>query len=235
MSLNLDWSPLNNIPNAGEAFNKGMETGRAARMQRERQNALTGLGQGQPGALNALMQVDPQMGMQYQAKQIEQRRLDMKVQGDQRELNRDNILKGAQIIRQINPQDQAGLDQARMMAQQMGIDISQVPTEWNDQTAQYMQGLIKTADTFEPVKPQNAGPASIQEYEYAKGQGFAGTYMDFNKEKAGPIVANNGDGTFTLIPRGQAGGQTQAAPPPPPGFQIDGAEGGQASGPDTFR
>lgn len=230
--MQLDWSPLSNIPNAGEAFAKGLETGRAARMQRDRHNALTGLGMGDPGALNALMAVDPETGMQYQRQQIQQQQLEQKRQGEISEASRQNIIKGAQILRQINPKDDASYQQALQAARQMGIDVSTVPQQFDPQ---FVQNMIAAADTFEPQKPSNAGPASIQEYEYAKGQGFAGTYMDFNKEKGGPIVANNGDGTFTLIPRNTVGsGQSQAVPPPPPGFQIDG-DGGQASAPGNFQ
>lgn len=38
---------------------------------------------------------------------------------------------------------------------------------------------------FIKPKAQAAGPASIQEYEYAKGQGFEGSFMDFQTQRGG--------------------------------------------------
>jgi hypothetical protein len=97
---------------------------------------------------------------------------------------------------------------------QKGVDLSPYGYEDRErgllalgQLGSYLEGL---------PKPGNQ-PSSVQEYEYAKGQGFNGSYTDFMADKRGPIVANNGDGTFTLIPRGMAGGGQGQTPTPQPG------------------
>lgn len=65
--------------------------------------------------------------------------------------------------------------------------------------------------------------ASIREYEYAKAQGYGGSYMDFLQSKGGPLIANNGDGTFTIVPRGMVTGQNaEPAGAPKPGTVEDG-------------
>jgi hypothetical protein len=72
--------------------------------------------------------------------------------------------------------------------------------------------LMQLGQIGEYLKPQGAEqPSSVREYEYAKSQGFKGSYMDFTNQKGGPLVANNGDGTFTLIPRTMAGPQPSAS------------------------
>jgi hypothetical protein len=56
----------------------------------------------------------------------------------------------------------------------------------------------------------SSGPSSVQEYEFAKQNGFGGSYMDFLNQKGGPLIANNGDGTFTIVPRNMVGGSAPA-------------------------
>lgn len=67
----------------------------------------------------------------------------------------------------------------------------------------------------------NAGPADVQEYNFAKSNGYGGSFMDFLGEKGGPMVASNGDGTFTVIPRVRSGNAPQAAPGGPPASAIE--------------
>lgn len=192
--MNLDWSPLNNIPNAGEAFAKGLETGRAARIQRDRQNALTGMARGDPAALNALMAIDPQTAMQYQQQQVQQRRLDMKAQGEISEASRQNVIRGAQILRQINPKDDASYQQALQAARQMGIDVSTVPQQFDPQ---FVQNMIAAADTFEPQKAESSP------YQVVAGQPGAGVYR-FNK----------GDGSMSVLVQPNDGTAPMGAPAP---------------------
>jgi hypothetical protein len=72
------------------------------------------------------------------------------------------------------------------------------------------------------TKDGAADPAGIREYEYAKGQGFTGSYLDFLNAKGGPLIANNGDGTFTIVPRAMVGGGRAAPGGPAPGTVEDG-------------
>jgi hypothetical protein len=61
------------------------------------------------------------------------------------------------------------------------------------------------AEMFKYMHPATETPAEVKEYQYAKSQGYNGSYMDYLAAKAGPIVANNGDGTLSLIPRSLIG------------------------------
>jgi hypothetical protein len=84
-------------------------------------------------------------------------------------------------------------------------------------------------------------PTSMERnYEFLKtlpnGQQLAEQYIRGQSEGQ-PLMANNGDGTFTIIPRSMLGGQVgvpqgqqASAPPPPPGFVLDGGPTPQASG-----
>jgi len=54
---------------------------------------------------------------------------------------------------------------------------------------------------------------AIKEYEYAKSNGYGGSFMDYVQAKQGPLIANNGDGTFTIVPRNMVGGGQPAASP----------------------
>jgi hypothetical protein len=78
-------------------------------------------------------------------------------------------------------------------------------------------GIDPTSDQGRQILVQHLGasgadPASVREYQFAKGQGFAGSYLDFLNQRGGPLIANNGDGTFTIVPRAMVGGQPSAAP-----------------------
>ncbi len=81
-------------------------------------------------------------------------------------------------------------------------------------------GDPEAAERFNKLlpKPADQGPASVQEFEFAKGQGFNGNYMDFLETRQGPIATRNEDGTITLTPRSaiRAGGQPPAASPTEP-------------------
>jgi hypothetical protein len=117
-----------------------------------------------PKALSELAKVDPQTAMEFRKQQIEQ----VKAQLGQ---HHDNIIQGAQILRQFNPKDQASYTAALQAAQAAGIDISQVPQQYNEQ---YVQGVIHIADALKPegstevvVTPQPGAAA----YMYDKAAG----------------------------------------------------------------
>ena len=203
-----------------------------------------GLGVQQNNPINAFMQAYEHSSAQKRQQQMqdedrEMRRQQFELQKTQTqqqtewkalEQHRDKIIMGARLIREVQPKDQAGWDHVRAIAGQAGIDLTDVPPQFD---LNYVNGLVQLADAFEPEKSQNH-PSSVQEFEYAKGQGFTGSYMDFMEEKRGPIVANNGDGTFTIVPRSMtqqaAPQQGGVVPPPPPGFQLDGGPTPSASG-----
>jgi hypothetical protein len=133
--------------NAGNAFLDAFKQGQQQRRQDQARQALGTLVQNpnDPKALAALAQVDPQSAMEFRKQQIEYSKAQLAQ-------HQDSILKGAEIIRQINPKDQRGWDQARALAAQAGIDISQVPPTFNPE---YAQGLMSLADAFKPQTSDN--------------------------------------------------------------------------------
>lgn len=70
--MNIDWSILQPV-DIGAHFQQGFQTGRAARDKAEMKNVLAGLASnpGDANALNALTQLNPEMGMQYRQQQNE--------------------------------------------------------------------------------------------------------------------------------------------------------------------
>jgi hypothetical protein len=210
-------------PNAGEQFAQSFQQGQERARQNKARAAAAALVRdpNNQGALQALAEIDPQSAMQFREQQQKQALAGL-------EQHRDNILKGAQLIRQVQPKDQASWDQVRALATQMGIDVSEVPPQFDPQ---YANGLVSIADAFEPQK--SGGPAMQQNYEWLKSQNpqLANQYLQRQAE-GGPIVANNGDGTFTIIPRSQAAPQAG----PQPGQVEDGYRfrGGNPADPNAW-
>lgn len=60
-------------------------------------------------------------------------------------------------------------------------------------------------------------PNDVREYEYARGQGFTGSFMDFKNQMGSPVMVDNGDGTKTLYPRSMLGGGQPSQGGPPQG------------------
>jgi hypothetical protein len=129
-------------PNVGGMIQQGIEKGQQQRQQNMAKGALAALVRDPTNqrALEALAQVDPQAAMQFKQQQLEQTKAGL-------EQHRDNIIKGAQLIRQMNPKDDASWQQTLAVAHQAGIDVSQVPPHFDPQ---YIQGVIQLADTFAP-------------------------------------------------------------------------------------
>ena len=210
--------------NPGNAFMQAFQGGQQQRREGETQNALSKYAQdpNNPEAMQGLAKWNPQMALQLQQQKRQEAMRGL-------EAHRENIIMGAKIIRQIQPKDQAGWQQVLGMAQQVGIDLSEVPQQFDPQ---YAQGLVSVAEALDPQKPQ--GTAMQQDYQFLQQENpqLAEQFLR-NKAEGAPLIASNGDGTFTIIPRGMAQGQQQGqqAPPLPPGFVLD--QGGptpQASG-----
>lgn len=244
-----NWNILMQSPDPGQAFVAGLETGRARREQEQGKAALNALftNPNDPTALATYAQHDPRGAMAYrqQQQQAEQGGV---------EAHRDNILKGAQIVRQIQPKDEAGWQQVRAMAGQLGIPLDGVPETFDPA---YAQGLVAVADTFNPAA--TAKPTAMQQnYEFLKSEDpdLATQYLKRQAAEP-PMIASNGDGTFTIIPRSQMGqaetpgsqsGERPALSSPeeyqalPPGAEYTAPDGtirrkggaGPQTGPATF-
>ncbi len=231
------WDILQPI-DPGAQVQQGFATGMALVKRAQTQHALSAYLQNPDDdrAYNALAAYDPQAaaGLRDQraqtlAKQQEQAQAERERQAAMQRTAQENIVKGARVLRQMKPTDQASWDAALQAAQTIGVDISNVPREYNPEFA---QRIVQAADAIEGPPKETAAPASIREYEYAKQQGYQGSYMDFQAETAGPIVTDNGDGTKTITPRSLLHGSAPHGdiPPPPPGFHIEGGPTPQASG-----
>lgn len=184
-----------------------------------------------PAALNALARVDP-------AKAIEFRQTATKARSTEIEAHRENIVAGAQIIRQIKPKDDASWQQALAVAKQAGVDISQVPTNY-DPT--YVANLIATADAFKPEKSTEAGPTSFMRDAEAAGikpgtpefrKAFDMRNIKLIPDGAGGVTVVDPSAYVTSVPKPAPG---QGAGPPAVLTDDEWEEGGAgSSGPGGF-
>lgn len=117
----------------------------------------------QQGYQNALLQrehqQDRQVQQQQRQQQFEMQQEQMNVQGRERKLTEyhDQIQRGARIVRQLNPTDDASWQNVRAAAAQAGIDVTEVPEHFDPN---YVQQLL-AAD--QALQDPNAG--------YTLGQG----------------------------------------------------------------
>jgi hypothetical protein len=130
------------------------------------------------------------------------------------EQHRESIKVGAQILRQLNPQDQQGWDRALATAAQYGVNPDQIGVPRQFDPA-YAKNIIGLADALDPQRGE--ATTMQRDYEFLKGQDpqLADQFLR-NRAEGSPIVANNGDGTMTIIPRSQIGGGQRTAPSAPP-------------------
>jgi hypothetical protein len=116
------------------------------------------------------------------------------------------------------------LYQQRQLQQQQTAALQGFLTNPDSAISALMQvpGQVGNAiDLYKAVHPASTHetPVELQEYEFAKSQGFPGSYLDFVQQKGGPLIAANGDGTFTVVPRNMML-QPSAAPSGPPAAAI---------------
>jgi hypothetical protein len=197
--------------NAGDAFSQAFQQGQQTNRQNTARSAMAALvaDPNNQRALQALAQADPQAAQQFQQQHAQQAMAAL-------EHHRDNIIKGAQIIRQVNPKDQASYTQALQLAQQAGIDLSEVPQQFDPQ---YVAGVSKLADTFAPQTGQQPH------------------FIPF--QQGGGVVKVNPDGTSSMVVLPNDGSQQAGAPAgatPQPGHVEDGYrfKGGNPADPNAW-
>jgi len=200
--------------NRAQAEQKAQKQRRLGELLPQVLNGGIGGGLPRPEAMDELAGLDPELFMKLDDRQREQAKAEA-----------SEIVSAVQWA--DTPEKWA---QAQQYLGSKGMDVSGYGFE---QREQYLLQAGKIGELLENRPKPSAQPSSVQEYEFAKQQGFGGSYMDFMEEKRGPMIASNGDGTFTVIPRGTGAGQaapSAAPPPPPPGFVVDGGPTQPASG-----
>jgi hypothetical protein len=184
-----DFNMLFQAPNAGQAFAQAFQQGQQQRREGDARNALATLVQnpGDEQALGSLARIDPETAMAFRKQQIDSQKALIAQ-------HQDNIIRGAQILRQFNPKDQASYTQALAAAQAAGIDVSEVPQQYDPQ---YVQGIVNIADA---LKPQN----DVQMIPFTPGGGVV--KYDKATGQVTPVVVPNVGGA--------AAGSPVTAPPP---------------------
>ena len=124
------------------------------------------------------------------------------------ERQRQNVLAGARLLSEINPTDDASYQRAMQLAHDAGIDLTNAPPTFNQE---WVDGIKHIGAALTTTKPTEQ-PSSVREYEYAKAQGYAGTFEQWQQSNGGPVVVDNGDGTKTIYQRSQLTGGGSPAP-----------------------
>lgn len=176
--------------NPGESFVNAFQQGQKLNEQRTAKAAMAALVQdpNNPRALAALARVDPESAIAFRKQNIEYHKAQLAE-------HQDSILKGAEIIRQFNPQDQASYTQALSAAQQAGIDVSQVPQQYDKS---YVDGVVHLADALKPQSSDNAHFITPQPgggaYMYDPRSGGVQTIIQPNDgtQRPGAAVASSG-------------------------------------------
>jgi len=199
-----EWNALMNLPNAGEAFANAYTRARQMKQQEAMQREEMDARREDRGLRRQILERQTQMERVKEARS--QLELMTRLLGSAR--------------------DETSYQSARRAAQQAGLDISSVPPNFDPA---WVENKRREAVALSG-KAEQAATALEREYEFlvSKDPGLAEQYLR-NRAEGSPIVANNGDGTFTIIPRSQIGRQSGAVPPPPPGFVID--DGGPTESP----
>ncbi len=220
MGVDIDWGGFNasmERNNAGRRWQEGWQEGEKRAQENALKAAMTqyATNPDDPNAINALAQVDPQAALvargqqQTRAAEISER-------------HRADIMKGAQLVRQMKPQDQAGWQRVLATAGQLGIDLSEVPQQFDPQ---YVESLIAAADTFNPSAVQQ--PTTMQrDYEFlnARDPKLGESYL--NNKANPPRFMPDGAGGFIAVDPGSFSGPTgpaaSAGGGPAPGTVEDG-------------
>lgn len=180
---------------------QGFQIGQEQRRQRDLQDAMRQYAT-KPDDRNALLgvsQIDPELGIRLGAQQEQRRGQQQKAQLAELERHRDNIVAGARIIRQINPQDEASWQQTRALAAQAGIALDEVPASFDPQ---YVQNLVKLADALSPQREGGQPPNIQREVDYYRsiGRPELADQLLVRHAEGPPLTVRNEDGTITILP-----------------------------------
>lgn len=209
----INWSLLQ-MPDYGAAALQGYERGRAARREHEQQSALSAYAQN-PGeqTMNALLPYMPP----NQAFQIVQQR--QKAQVEQQQTQNDQLRKSVgQAVLDVmrRPVDQRAMMWDAYVDQfaRTNPNAEQYRGRYSEQGAMAVlaeQGLMEEYQKS-MAPPQKT--ALQQNYEFLSGVSpqYGKQFLERQVSEP-PMIANNGDGTFTVIPRSQGRPGAAASPP----------------------
>lgn len=246
------------IPMMGQPVNVlgamagGMElAGRQNEMQR--QNALAdlyrtqgaGIASGDQNALNALAAFDPMAAMDAQGARL---RMDATRLGMDADRQRMSILSAQE--ERAAQEYAAGLSAAERQAEAAKIEqgvkmgmAARSPQEWDALMGQFAPDLVGAFDqrdmlanrfmTVAEIMKGRQGPeptAGMREYEFARAQGFEGSFADWKKSGAPATNVNVNTGQpapqIGTIPQGYA---AVLDPANPSGFRLEAIPGGPAA------
>jgi hypothetical protein len=153
-----DYNALFQAPNAGQAFAQSFQQGRQQARQDASSRAMQALAVDPTNqqALAALAAVNPEAAMSYQEK-AQAHHL------QQLTAHRENIKLGAQILKSVNPTDEATYQQALHLYVQGGGDPSEVPPHFDPQ---YVKNVVALDAQINPDHDNTAG--DIREFQQAQ-------------------------------------------------------------------
>jgi hypothetical protein len=223
----VNWNMLMGYANPGENFANSFNQGMARRREQDRIDAYAGAAAGDPQAQQRLMRMDPERGMAMQRQQAEQA-------WKEAQRHQESIKLGAQIIRETNPQDQAGWEQTLQIAHSAGIDLTQVPRTFDPA---YVTGMTKMADALAPERNEQTSMQRNYDFLSSKNPDLGQQYLRSQAEGP-PQIITTADGRTLAVPR--SGVAASSAPAgratPQPGEVQDGYKfkGGNPADPASW-
>lgn len=221
------WDMLAQYPNPGQAFSQAFQEGQKQAEERRAKEAIAALvGNPQdPKALETAARYDPKLVIDLRQQQAE-------ASIKQVEQYRDQIKIGAQLVRQIQPKDQAGWEQVLNAARQYRIDPDQlgVPRQFDPS---YVQNLVALGDALEPKNQAQDNIVVIDGVAFDKTTGqplFESPYPKVVSGPGGIYVQDRvgyGRQPGQAVPQGRA---VDGVLPPGWKFEDEGDASGNAGG-----
>lgn len=193
-------------PNLIARYAQGLQTGNALQQMRtqrsdqmrqsQARNALAGLvsGNAQPNTLAQLAQADPGAAMKFQKFQTEQgqaQREQQMQQAAQRALEVRAALQSGNVPLAMQTLQQAPDSPQKQQALQL-LSEGQV-----EPVLQMNNSMIRNFEQMGQLESGPTQPSSVREYQFARQQGYEGSYQDFitqqKKSGATNISVNTGD------------------------------------------
>ncbi len=218
-------NPYANVqPFDGNAISERYDKGRRQRKEYEAENALAKYAQNPQDekARAAMAKWAPEKLMDFQQQQRREAMAGL-------ESRREEIGMAAKIVGAIKPQDQAGWDQALQIAQQYGLDLSNVPKQFDPA---HVQRIIQIDQALNPQK--NDTPSAVREYEYRQRlpEAERGNYDRF-RQSTRPQIFGSPESGYNIYDPNQGAPQAQPQRVPskeaydalPPGTQYIAPDG----------